>query len=114
MERLSELISKLSEEFAQKADPSQLLQTTQMIEAEILRLSNSARKTLSTTKVAVVMPASVKIATAEANDVQPVKPAAEPPAPSKNGSYTTAKKPEQNNYLFNPLTEIPTLAHQPG
>src|ERR1700748_2911957 len=58
MERLSQLIGKLNEQFEQNADLSQLLLTTQLIEAELMRLSSATRQTLGTSKVAVMMPAN--------------------------------------------------------
>jgi hypothetical protein len=66
MERLAQLIGKLNEQFAQNADPFQLLVTTQLIETELVQLSTSIHRTTSvngsaangSSKVAVVMPAS--------------------------------------------------------
>lgn len=113
MERLSDLISKLNEEFAQKADPSQLLQTTQLIEAEILRLSSYRQKALNTTKVSVVMPSAVKLSPPEPNGSSKKSPAPPEPQPAaKNGNYLPAEKPGANGLPYNPMTEIPTLAHQ--
>ena len=64
MERLAELISKLKEQFEQKADSSKLLATTLLIERELMKLE-SAQSVASapaainrSSKVAVVMPAS--------------------------------------------------------
>lgn len=56
MERLEQLISKLNEQFEHNADPSQLLVTAQLLEAELVQLSASSRRPYGTSKVAVVMP----------------------------------------------------------
>ena len=58
MERLAQLIGKLNEQFAQNADPFQLLVTTQLIETELVQMSTSTHRTVHTSKVAVVMPAA--------------------------------------------------------
>ena len=61
MDRLAELISKLNEQFAQNAGPAQLMITTQLIEAELNKLSSAAGKTLGTAKVAVTMPSVSRV-----------------------------------------------------
>jgi hypothetical protein len=59
MERLSQLIGKLNEQFAQNADPFQLLVTTQLIETELVQMSTSTHRTAPSSKgVSVVMPAA--------------------------------------------------------
>ncbi|MBO9201528.1 MULTISPECIES: hypothetical protein [Niastella] len=58
MERLAQLIGKLNEQFAQNADPFQLLVTAQLIETELVQMSTSTHRTVNTSKVAVVMPAA--------------------------------------------------------
>lgn len=58
MERLAQLIGKLNEQFAQNADPFQLLVTTQLIETELVQMSTSTHRTVHSSKVAVVMPAA--------------------------------------------------------
>jgi hypothetical protein len=58
MERLAQLIGKLNEQFAQNADPFQLLVTAQLIETELVQMSTSTHRTVHTSKVAVVMPAA--------------------------------------------------------
>jgi hypothetical protein len=112
MDRLAELISKLNEQFAQKAGPAQLLLTTQLIEAELTKLSAAPGKTLGTSKVAVVMPnrntipeAPLPIESEKTEEVLAT-------ASDKNGSHSATKKQETGGWLFDPMTEIPTLAHQ--
>jgi hypothetical protein len=156
MERLEQLIGKLNEQFAQNADPFQLLVTAQLIETELVQMSTSTHRTVSSSKVAVVMPAanghgySNRHTAAEINTppravasvAQPEvveAPAAiiarevEETAPvveiqpvingSVNGTNGNVEKnngtnghhktePIENGWKFDPLREIPTLAHQ--
>ena len=65
MERLEELISKLKEQFEQKADRRQLLVITQMIEQELMRTAQVEKPANITTKVAVVMPSSARNVSAQ-------------------------------------------------
>jgi hypothetical protein len=112
MERLADLISKLKEQFEQNADPSQLLNITHSIEAELSKQLAPTRTTLGSSKVSVVMPAarSVQNTFTETSREQkivdaPVKPSEEIPP---------VRKQENKNWAFDPMTEIPTLAHQRG
>lgn len=112
MERLADLISKLKEQFEENADPLQLLNITQSIEAELSKRLVAVRPALSSSKVSVVMPAGRSVHSAigepyvEQKNVEvPVKqPEKSPPV----------QKEEHNNWEFDPMTEIPTLAHQRG
>jgi hypothetical protein len=62
MERLKELISLLEAQFDRKADPAQMLQTTQLLEAELrLLASQPAPARVMPTKIAVMMPSAAKI-----------------------------------------------------
>lgn len=108
MDRLAELISKLNEQFAQNAGPSKLLMTNRLIEAELNKLSVSAGKALSTAKVAVMMPASNREIPSQDPSPTPI----EEPIPANNGHLNGKKQPEIKGWSFDPLTEIPTLAHQ--
>jgi hypothetical protein len=130
MERLADLIGKLKEQFEQNADLSQLLNITQSIEAELSRQLVPARPILGSSKVSVVMPAARNIHNSFNGAVEeqkvtevPVKEEVEPPIkPSENievpviqtEKHPPVKKPENSNWLFDPMTEIPTLAHQRG
>ena len=118
MERLTQLIGKLNEQFEQNADNKQLLVTTQLIEAELMRLSSAQRQTQGTSKVAVVMPAARTVYNTAVVET-PVLEAKAPVAvekqeeiPVKNGNGSHAPASVQTGLQFNPLTEIPTLAHQ--
>lgn len=72
MERLQELITQLKEQFDRKADPSQMLQTTQLLATELQRLSSQPTAAKTSTKVAVMMPSSLKIYTGQ-SAIQEVK-----------------------------------------
>jgi hypothetical protein len=62
MERLKELITQLKEQFDRKAEPAQLLQTAQLLEAEIRLLAcQPAAGRVVPTKIAVMMPSATKI-----------------------------------------------------
>ncbi|WP_276480915.1 hypothetical protein [Paraflavitalea pollutisoli] len=123
MERLQQLIGKLNEQFQQNADNKQLLVTTQLIEAELMRLSEASRVAKGSSKVAVVMPAArtvyntVTIAAPVLEEKEPelmtlpVEKQEEKPVKNGNGSHAPAAA-AQNGFQYNPLTEIPTLAHQ--
>jgi hypothetical protein len=154
MERLEQLIGKLNEQFAQNADPFQLLVTAQLIETELVQMSTSTHRTVSTSKVSVVMPAanghsySNRHTAAEIKTPAMAAPVAQPEvveAPvaivqeveetppvvviqpvingSANGSNGNVEKNNgtnghhkteqvENGWKFDPLREIPTLAHQ--
>jgi hypothetical protein len=79
MERLKELISQLLEQLDHKAEPSQMLQTIQLLEAELRFLSTQpAPGRVMPTKIAVMMPSATKItpsaAEASAKAAQPAAP----------------------------------------
>lgn len=137
MERLKELISQLLEQVDRKAEPSQMLQTTQLLEAELRFLAaQPAPGRVMPTKIAVMMPSAAKIAANGASIPSssvdaPVKAASSPVtngAPSV-GAVTTAaataapaaaaptvpavpatrgKEPERGVWPFDPLAEKPT------
>ena len=111
MERLADLISKLKEQFEQNADPSQLLVITQNIEAELSRRISPARPALGSSKVSVVMPAARAVQPSFVEQVPEPKVVEKIPErqPEKQ---TVSKKSDSNSWLFDPMTEIPTLAHQ--
>jgi len=108
MERLAELISKLKEQFEQNADHTQLLVTTHMIEDELMRSVASVKQVKSTSKIAVVMPAGRKqFQPEEEPPAKPVK-----PAPVESQPKPAPTHEEKPSWKFDPLREIPTLAHQ--
>ena len=114
MDRLAELISKLKEQFEQNADPSQLLITTQSIESKLSRKLAAPRPTLGSSKVSVVMPAGRGLSSVVAEPpVEEPKIEVQPKHVEKHvEKKPAAQKQEKQNWLFDPMTEIPTLAHQ--
>ncbi len=83
MERLKELISQLTEQFDQKDEPSRMLQTAQLLEAELRILATQPPPgRVTPTKIAVMMPSAAKIG---AQAPQP----AEAPAKTANVSNGT-------------------------
>ena len=131
MERIQVLISKLNDQFEQKADPSQMLVTVQMLQAELSQQQQTGSKQfLGTSKVAVVLPKSSPAPVFNSSEFEkygpkPAMAAAEvrkeqeerqqaPVRNNGNGSPATIKKKEPANLLFDPLVEIPTLSHQNG
>jgi hypothetical protein len=144
MERLSQLIGKLNEQFAQNADPFQLLVTTQLIETELVQMSTSTHRTVNSSKVSVVMPsanghsyqnrrAAEEISTPKAVNtpvVEKMPVVVEAPVVEEipvvvtaqavvngtvdknNGHHHEKNGHTENGYKFDPLREIPTLAHQ--
>lgn len=141
MERLQQLINQLQEQFDRKVDPSQMLQTIRMLEAELALLSTQAAATKTSAKVAVMMPSSMKIYTGQAA-MQELKTAAGgagsssitappvttpsvasapaiPPAPEVrlapdpgNPPRPAVKEAERGPWPYDPLADIPTLAQQ--
>jgi hypothetical protein len=64
MERLKDLITQLKEQFDRKAEPSQMLETARLLEAELRFLaSQPAPAKVMPTKIAVMMPSAAKIYT---------------------------------------------------
>ena len=114
MERLAELISKLKEQFEQKADSSKLLATTLLIERELMKLESApAPATVShSSKVAVVMPSSHQAYQPRTEETYAEE------APSYHERLTPQKKEsiqkrvQVPEFSFDPLTEIPTLSQQ--
>ena len=119
MERIQILISKLKEQAEQKASPSQMLVTVQMLQNELYQLQVNGNYTLGTSKVAVMLPKTVNISVPEeANQKRMAKTenhVVEEEEPSYSKTRVTAsKKTDQSSMLFDPLFEIPTLSHQHG
>ena len=124
MDRLAQLIGKLKEQFEQNADRSELLATTQLIQQELFQYASPTPKVNGTSKVSVVLPsmrrsAEVPLASLheetieETVDATPVKNFERVAAPvEKMEKILNGKTPEPAPWLFDPLTEIPTLSHQ--
>jgi hypothetical protein len=137
MERLKELISQLLEQFDRKAEPSQMLQTTQLLEAELRLLATQpAPGRVMPTKIAVMMPSAARItaspsqpassteasakaappahgAPASANTLPAATNGTPTPVAAINGTALAAatpsrgKEPERGVWPFDPLAEKP-------
>lgn len=131
MERLKELISQLMEQIDRKAEPSQMLQTTQLLEAELrLLAAQPPPGRVMPTKIAVMMPSAAKITPSPSQPAQPAAPAANgipvpTNSPATNGTpvpsgspvpigtvvaaatSTRNKEPERGVWPFDPLAEKP-------
>jgi hypothetical protein len=119
MERIEALIQKLKEQAEQKASPAQLLFTAQLLQQELTQLLQNGSRTLGTSKVSVVLPAGINVAPAHEKYAPKIT---EEPAPVKevketvwveNGSVSVVQRNGQLDMVFDPMTEIPTLSHQP-
>ena len=116
MERLAELISKLKEQFEQKADSSKLLATTLLIERELMKLESAPVATAPvsrSSKVSVVMPVSHQAYQPKTEESY----VEETPAAYHKKEIAEKKEPAQKRsnvqeFIFDPLTEITTLAQQ--
>jgi len=127
MELLPSLIHKLKEQFEQNVPAHQMLVTLRMIESELSGAPSSTASFSSTPrssgKVSVVMPAGIRSVVAQeiaeqhmkyAPPVEAVVETMEKPL-ERNGTHHphhNNKKPENSGWLFDPIQEIPTLAHQ--
>ncbi len=102
MERIQSLINRLQEQLDQQANAAVMLGTIQVLQAELSRLNSSSNKTLGTSKISVLMPASHQFIKQEAD-------------PEPNVTTAVKPKPLAQNQLglhFDPLNEIPTLSQQ--
>ncbi len=119
MERIESLISKLNEQFQQNADPALLLGTVQLLQFELTKLRSTAQQSLGTAKVAVVLPISNIVGVAAGYEKYAPKPVDKTVQEVKetiladNGTLSVVQRNGQLDMVFDPMTEIPTLSHQP-
>ncbi len=126
MERIEALINKLKEQFGQQADPSLLLGTVQLLQFELTKLKSNGQQSLGTAKVAVMLPVANVIGAAASFDKYAPKPVEVPVAREiievkevkeillvDDGAVSVVQKNGQLDMVFDPMTEIPTLSHQP-
>ena len=126
MERIELLINKLKEQFEQKADAAQLLGTGQLLQFELSALrSGTGSRSLGTAKVAVILPTAPAMVPeavpAEYTKYAPRPAEKEVPAVKEvketvlveEGNVSVVQKNGQLDMVFDPMTEIPTLSHQP-
>jgi hypothetical protein len=122
MERIEALINKLKEQFEQNANPDQLMVTVQLLQNELSQLQGGRSQSLGTAKVAVVLPGSMNIYSSayeryapkpiEDAEKQLVREVKETVLIDK-GTLSLVKENGQLDMVFDPMTEIPTLSHQP-
>ncbi len=121
MERIEALISQLKDQFQQNADPAQMLGTVQLLQFELTKARSAGQQSLGTAKVAVVLPIHNVVGVAAGYEKYAPRPAAvEKPVQEvketilvDNGSLSIVQKNSQLDMVFDPMTEIPTLSHQP-
>ena len=107
MERLQELIAQLREQFERKAEPSQMLQTTRLLDAELQRLAGQqATAGRVSAKVAVMMPSSMKIYTGQSPESHNGE--------SRNGSSEFKKDPAEVRNGSPIAAPIPATATAPA
>lgn len=125
MERIEALLRKLNEQYQQKAGPAQLLGIVQLIQFELTKMQAIGGQSLGTAKVAVVLPQPVTISS-EVREEFPAGyekylPKEEKPVVQEvketllvdHGAISVVQKNGQLDMVFDPMTEIPTLSHQP-
>jgi hypothetical protein len=122
MERIEALINKLKQQFEQNANPDQLMVTVQLLQNELLQLQGGKSQSLGTAKVAVVLPGSMNVYSSSYEKYAPkpvddtekqlVREIKETVLVDK-GSLSLVKENGQLDMVFDPMTEIPTLSHQP-
>lgn len=127
MERLSALIHKLKEQFEENVPPSQMLGTVRQIESELTYMASRNSNPVGTTKVAVMMPSGTRSHHVSAEPVAAVATPPPAPAPAREErryqpqpvaqpvAQPVMAEPvleKESSWNFDPLQEIPTLAHQ--
>lgn len=125
MDRVSTLLKKLQKQLDEKSSAKEMLQTVQILQAELIKKVEK-KQLHSNEKISVLMPVSFNVVEVSVNDsdeqeekvvqvlevdekeieeeLQQIKKKAE--AVNANVSHN---KP---GFLFDPLEEVPTLAHQ--
>jgi len=115
MERIRALINKLQEQLEQKVDPSDMLGTVKVLQLELSMLCSSSQQKGSS-KVAVVLPSLHNVSTFLQQPEQ-VKTVFQEPAVLENVADLNkpaelTKEEDKSGWLFDPVEEIPTFAHQ--
>ena len=120
MERLKELINQLNDQFDRKAEHSQLLETTRLLEAELRLLAAQPQPAkVMPTKIAVMMPSATKFSAQPM--AQPAAPA--PPEPKKetvnqrngaNVAATSAVASATSSINGTAINSTPLAAAQPA
>jgi hypothetical protein len=114
MERIRALINKLQQQLEQKADPAEMLGTVKVLQIELSAQSATSRQQGSS-KVAVVLPTSHSGHTT-AQVAEPVKASVKESETKYQQpvmqEVPVTKRADNSGWLFDPVEEIPTLAHQ--
>lgn len=122
MERIEFLVNKLKDQLAQQANPNVMLGTVQLIQFELTKLSTQPAQSLGTPRVAVTLPsftmqpAGIDDEVFEKYAPQPAEPAVKEVKETllvDEGAVSVVQKNGQLDMVFDPMTEIPTLSHQP-
>ena len=94
MERLKELITQLKEQFDRKAEPSQMLETARLLQAELQVLASQPPPAkVMPTKITVMMPSATKIYAGQPAAQQ--APARKEAAPERKEPVQEKKEPVQ-------------------
>ncbi|HRE51690.1 MAG TPA: hypothetical protein PK339_09720 [Flavitalea sp.] len=112
MEQLAELIGKLNEQFEQKAHPSKLLGLIRLIEQELMKQEMATRQVRSSSSISVVMPAFRNGIQDTVEEILDKEPLLEQERMEDNAEETNASPSEAAPLQFDPMREVPTLAHQ--
>jgi hypothetical protein len=119
MERLSALIHKLKEQFEENVPPSQMLGTVRQIETELSQMASRPSNALATTKVAVMMPSGTRSHHIQAEPAPAETVYARDESRYQPQTKESYRQPvmepvleKESAWSFDPLQEIPTLAHQ--
>lgn len=104
MERIQSLINRLQEELNEGADPLRMMNTVNQLQSELYQFTHSGTKKLGTSKVAVVLPVPSRV---EIPQIEKTRDNS-----SYSGHKPKPKQPGQLDFHFDPMQEIPTLAHQ--
>ena len=136
MERIQALIDRLNQQVEDGADTHQLLATVQLLQSELMSQQHQSKR-LGTSKVAVVMPASMQVETMQYERFAPRpqqrvmaieepvveerehEPVIQEVTVEENATIAYQPRPAQpaaavtqHEIVRDPLNEIPTLSHQ--
>jgi hypothetical protein len=120
MERIQALIAKLKEQADQQANSAELLATLQLLQNELMSQQPEVpqpawqgSRTLGTSKVAVVLPAALKVEPRyEKYAPKPAVTHEKETVLVEKGSVSIVQENGQLDMVFDPMMEIPTLSHQ--
>jgi hypothetical protein len=109
MERLKELINQLKDQFDRKAEHSQLLETTRLLEAELRLLAAQPQPAkVMPTKIAVMMPSATKYS------AQPAAPAPAEPKKETVNQRNGASVAAASTVYGGAVNNTPLAAAQPA